>query len=172
MPQATKRILGAQLWINLAAKDKMCPPAYGDIKSENVPVLEEEKARIHIISGNYRGVKGAFAAKYVQATYLDVELDANSSWELTVPKADTLFIYIVSGEGKFSDEKVSEKSAVLFSEGEEFRIETLETPIRFLLFCAAPLKEPIAWGGPIVMNTKAELDQAFKDLDRGTFIKH
>lgn len=172
MPQATKRILGAQLWLNLAAKDKMVDPQYGDIKSKDVPVIKEEKATVRIIAGEYLGNKGAFEGRYVKATYLDVELKPASEWTLQTPNTDTFFIYIVYGSGDLDGKTIQEKNAVLFDKGNKFKIQTADQSVRFLLFSATPLKEPIAWGGPIVMNTREELRQAFRDLDEGTFIKH
>ncbi len=172
MPQPTKRLLGAQLWLNMAAKDKMSHPKYGDIKSKDVPIVKKEGSKVHIIAGNYHDVPGAFEGSFIKATYLDVELDSESSWNYSVPDQDTLFVYIISGTGKFGEILVEEKSAVLFSTGDTFHIETEKKPIRFLLFSAPRLNEPIAWGGPIVMNTREELNLAFRELDEGTFIKH
>lgn len=171
MPQATKRMLGAQIWLNMPKKDKMSEPLYGDIQAKDVPVIKEDNHTIKIISGEYKGVRGAFEGKYVKATYLDVEVKENSEWLYEVPQDDTLFIYIVNGEGQFGSHVVNEKSAILFNPGELFKVKTNQSSIRFLLLTATPLKEPIAWGGPIVMNTREELTQAFKEINEGTFIK-
>lgn len=171
MPQASSRILGAQLWLNLPKKDKMCPPKYGDILSKDVPIITENNTKIHIISGIYKDTKGAFEGSYVKAMYLDVEMKSNDKWSLSIPSEDTLFIYIVQGEGSILNDKVYEKSAILLDKGELFEIKSQLSDLRFLLFSATPLKEDIAWGGPIVMNTKEELDFAFKELRDGTFIK-
>ncbi|WMC92072.1 pirin family protein [Kineothrix sp. MB12-C1] len=173
MPKASKRMLGAQLWLNLPAKDKMTPPKYGDIKAESVPVIEEENSKIHVIAGEYLGTQGAFEGSYVKATYLDVEVKAGGRWHYDSEETSTLFIYIVEGEGRFSpdsEETITERQAVLFGEGRRFFVEA-KTNIRFFLLSGSPLKEPIAWGGPIVMNTKEELDRAFAELEEGTFIK-
>ncbi len=107
-------------------------------------------------------------------TYLDVQMKNNSEWEFNVNPEDTVFIYIVEGEGFFGslNTKYKSKRAVLFSEGDIFKAKTEDSEIRFFLYAARPLKEPIAWGGPIVMNTKEELNHAFSELRDGTFIKH
>jgi len=174
MPKATKRMLGAQIWLNLPSKDKMTAPRYGDIKRENIPVIEENGSIVHVIAGDYIGNKGAFEGSFVKATYLDVELEAGKEWHFETEEDANLFIYIVQGEGRFnpdSDESTLEKQAVLFNPGLSVWVKAADQGIRFLLLTAKPLKEPIAWGGPIVMNTKEELNLAFKELDDNTFIK-
>lgn len=176
MPKASNRMLGAQLWLNLPAKDKMVTPSYGDIKGENVPIVEEDGVKIHVIAGEYLGVKGGFEGQYIKATYLDIELSANQEWTFTDNPENNLFVYIFSGKAKFdpmdsSDNLISEKQAVLFSKGEKFWIKAGNEAVRFILLSGKPLKEAIAWGGPIVMNTKEELDLAFLELDKGKFIK-
>lgn len=174
MPIAAPRMLGAQLWLNLPKKDKMTNPAYNDIKSSDIPVIKEEHATIRVISGTYKDTKGAIEGSYVKPIYLDVTVNENSKWTFDTNASDTLFIYIVEGAAileENSSEVIEEKQAVLFGEGNTLSIETQEKPIRFLLLSATPLKEPIAWGGPIVMNTEEELREAFMELDLGTFVK-
>lgn len=179
MPKASERMLGAQLWLNLPAKDKMAPPAYGDIKRENIPVIEEKGGKVHVVGGAYLGTKGAFQGKYVDAAYLDVELSPGAEWPFENEPHHTLFIYIFHGQGIFDPGKsidetsdlIPEKRAVLFSDGNKFWVKAGHEGIRFILLSAKPLKEPIAWGGPIVMNTKEELDLAFRELETGRFIK-
>ncbi|NCU25625.1 pirin family protein [Candidatus Nomurabacteria bacterium] len=175
MPQASERMLGAQLWLNLPAKDKMTDPLYGDIKSEDVPVVKTDNAIVRVIAGEYNGVKGAFEGKFIKASYLDVELVEGTEWFCEVEEERTLFVYIFYGSGSFGSKGssvISEKQAVLLGEGDTFRVKAVGSALRFILMSAKPLREPIAWGGPIVMNTREELDQAFRDLDNNTFIKH
>ena len=179
MPVATKRLLGAQLWLNLPAKDKMTEPAYGDIKDNEIPVIDENGNRIHILAGEYLGIKGAFEGKYIKATYLDVEIAAGQEWSYANDPDNTLFIYIFAGQAIFdpaknienTDDLVDEKQAVLFGSGDKFWVKAANQGVRFILLSARSLKEPVAWGGPIVMNTRDELDLAFKELDNNTFIK-
>jgi quercetin 2,3-dioxygenase len=174
MPKASNRMLGVQLWLNLPAKDKMTKPQYRDILSSKIPVIEENGHKVHIISGSYKGKAGALQGDYVKPLFMDIELKEGNAWSLEVEKDATLFVYIVSGEGCFEQnakEYISEKHAVLFNEGDTFYAKAYGKGIRFLLLSAKPLKEPIAWGGPIVMNTKEELNQAFKEIEYGTFIK-
>lgn len=174
IPKACDRMLGVQLWLNLPARNKMTAPKYVDIKRENIPVINENENKVHIIAGKYNDMQGAFNGSYVKATYLDVEVSAGSKWSFNNEKDSTLFIYILQGEGSFDPDRkelISEKHAILFNEGDRFLVNASNRGIRFLLLSGKPLKEPIAWGGPIVMNTKEELDLAFKELDENTFIK-
>jgi len=174
MPQSSDRMLGVQLWLNLPAKDKMTAPKYGDIRKEDIPVIRENGSTIRIIAGDYKGTKGAFEGNYVKATYLDVEIVPGNEWSCPCDQDATLFVYILSGEGSFDPsgiEIISEKHAVLLDGGNLFRVKAGPQGIRLILLSAQPLREPIAWGGPIVMNTKEELDLAFRELDADSFIK-
>jgi redox-sensitive bicupin YhaK (pirin superfamily) len=173
MPKPSDRMLGAQLWLNLPKKDKMTKPNYCDIKAEMVPVIEEGKNTIRVISGDYEGKSSSVYGDYVKMLYLDVDMKPNSEWNINVDENETLFIYIVEGEGYFGDSNklIESKRALLFDNGDEFKVKSSDKGIRFFLFAAKPLKEPIAWGGPIVMNTNEELNKAFQELDEGTFIK-
>lgn len=175
MPQASPRMLGAQLWLNIPAKDKMVDPSYGDITAQNVPVVEENGATIRVLSGKYRDQMGAFEGKYVKATYLDIEMKPGSTFSMNCDKDNTMFAYLFSGSVRLDREDadyVYEKQAALLTLGDTVFFEAGASGARFILLSAPPLRESIAWGGPIVMNTKEELSQAFKDLDDGVFIKH
>ena len=174
MPKSCDRMLGAQIWLNLPAKHKMVTPKYGDIKNENIPVVVEKNSKVHIISGNYKGKEGGFEGEYVKPLYFDVEVAPEAEWILDTENDNTLFIYIVQGEGNFDPKgqaSVSEKHAVLFNHGDKFYVKASGKGIRFLLLSAKPLNEPIAWGGPIVMNTQEELNKAFEELEENKFIK-
>lgn len=179
MPKESKHLLGLQLWLNLPAKYKMVEPSYGDIKAENVPIANEDGTKIRIIAGEYKNLKGAFKGKYIDVTFLDIELPRNEEWKFSNDEDNTLFVYIFSGKANFDpnksienrDDLVDEKQAVLFSHGNEFYVKAGMEGVRFILLSAKPINEPIAWGGPIVMNTEEELRNAFGELDNDTFIK-
>jgi len=183
MPKASKRMLGCQIWLNLSAKDKMTLPAYGDITHHRVPVVEEDQAVVRIVAGTYKGKAGAFEGQYVKVRYLDVKLAPDSTWNFSeAPNSETLFVYLLDGT-LATNENLSdfeEKAcAILFSASDQSENEIEEVTVkagkqgaRFVLLAAKPLREPIAWGGPIVMNTQAELQHAFEELDNRTFIKH
>lgn len=175
MPKPAKRLLGTQLWLNLSAKDKMVSPKYGDIKKENIPIIDEAENTVRIIAGSYIGINGAFEGSYVKAVYLDVDIKPDGHWQYECAEDLNLFIYIIQGAARLDPENeiiITEKQAVLFTEGRRLWVEATGEGIRFLLFSAKSLKEPIAWGGPIVMNTKEELDLAFKELKENSFIKN
>lgn len=174
MPQAAERLWGCQIWLNLPAKDKMTAPAYNDILAAHVPVIYEGAARVHIIAGTYQDQPGAFDGQYVSPLYLDIEAEGGAEWSLETDPGSTLFVYLLAGEASFdpqSDQLIPEKSVVLFNEGDQFWMRAGTSGVRMLLLCAQPLNESIAWGGPIVMNTPQELNQAFTDLRENTFIK-
>lgn len=174
MPKPAERLLGAQLWLNLPAKDKMVSPKYRPLTKKDIPVIDEKDKKIHIIAGAYKEHKGAIEGDYIKALYIDVEIDANAGWILETDPGHTLFIYILRGSASFGEEDeriIPEKHVVLFGEGKNFRLKASDKGIRFLLMSGKPLKEPIAWGGPIVMNTREELNLAFQELENKTFIK-
>src|SRR5690554_118548 len=183
MPQASERMLGCQLWVNLPAKDKMTIPSYGDITQDKIVVATEENAIVRILAGSYKGKKGLFEGKYVKVKYIDVDLAPDSTWTYTeTPNNETLFIYLLDGtlavNESLSDFE-NKSCAVLFTSADKDAVTNDAVVVRsgnrgarFVLLAAKPLREPVAWGGPIVMNTRQELELAFDELDQGTFIKH
>lgn len=174
MPKPSDQIFGVQLWLNLPARDKMTKPTYRDIKKDRIPVIEELNCEIKIISGIYKGNLGAIQPSFVNVLFLDVELKENSEWEIETVEDSTLVVYVLKGMGNFDSSKneaTSENRVVLFNKGKSLRVKASTEGVRFLLFQGAPLNETISWGGPIVMNTKEELSQAFKDIEEGKFIK-
>lgn len=174
MPQASPRMLGLQLWVNLPRKDKMVPPQYRDLDKTRIPRIEEPGVSVGVIAGSYGSTRGATEGDYVKVLLLDVALKPGVTWSLPTDDKSTLFIYIVEGQGQFegTGAPVESHRAVLFGEGDGFAVTAGGAGMRFVLFAGHPLREPIAWGGPIVMNTQDELDQAFEELDKGTFIRN
>lgn len=183
MPMAAERMLGCQLWVNLPKKDKMTLPAYRDIRKEHVQVVEEENATVRVLSGSYQNSIGAVKGEYVKVQYLDVDLKPDSIWTYNETSNDqTLFLYLIDGtlaaDGELS--KFEEKACAMLmsasssenSDFNEVRVKAGPAGARFFLIAARPLKETVAWGGPIVMNTQEELEEAFRDLDNNTFIRH
>lgn len=183
MPKASPRMLGCQLWVNLPAKDKMTQPAYRDVKQEDVSIIKEENATVRVISGNYKNNAGTVKGEYLKVQYLDVVLEPGKEWRYKeTPNDQTLFLYLVDGT-LAADEELSrfeEKACAMLMSASSADSSVFDEVIvmagsggaRFLLIAAKPLKEPVAWGGPIVMNTQEELDLAFSDLDNNTFIRH
>ncbi len=174
MPQPSHRMFGLQAWLNLPARDKMTAPKYRGITQADIPVVEGDGARIHVVSGSYDGTQGAMQADHVKALYLDVELAPGARWQLATSAGDTLFVYILQGSAGFGDTldtPVPYRHAVLFGDGDALAAQAGPEGARFVLMSGKPLKEPIAWGGPIVMNTDEELRTAFRELRENTFIK-
>ena len=172
MPLASKHMLGFQLWLNLPAEKKMSDPLYLSITQKMIGHVKKDTADIRVISGSYGEVCGV-TPNHIPATIYDIALKKDSTITLQTKPEETVFVFLMQGSAIINDRKIAEKTAVLFGEGEE--ITLLSTPdeaLRFIFFSGKPLKEPIAWGGPIVMNTQEELRQAFDELENGTFIKH
>jgi hypothetical protein len=173
MPQPSKRMLGAQLWLNLPKKNKMTEPAYRDITVKDLITHEDNNSKVNIICGEYKGLKGPVRGTYVDPIYFDVEIKPGKTFKYTIDEKEKVFLLMIKGSIEFSNGDTadfSNEKGVLLTQGDEIEISS-EKGSRFLLFAGKPLKEPIAWGGPIVMNTQEELSTAFKELDEGTFIK-
>jgi hypothetical protein len=171
MPLASDRLRGLQLWVNLPKKDKMTTPKYNGIEADQVPSVNEDGVTVKIIAGSYKETAGAFQPDFVKINYLDVEIAGGSKWAYRSESELNQFIYILEGRGTVGNDTIEEHSCLLLGTGEELEVIASETGIRFVLLEGYRLGEPIAWGGPIVMNTKDELNLAFKELDEGTFIK-
>lgn len=174
MPIASDRMLGAQLWVNLPAKDKMVEPKYRDIKADMVPILKEDGADIRILSGNYKDTEGAMQPDYVNVLYLDVDVQPGKSVVIPTKSKENVFVYVISGSGSTGKNStaIESHSAILFDKGEQLKFSANDGGLRLLLLSGESINEPIAWGGPIVMNTREELNNAFEELHYGTFIKH
>lgn len=174
MPKATERILGLQLWINLPRKYKMAHPKYRDIRPDMVPKIKEDSATVAVVTGEYNEVQGATRGEYVDVNFWDLTIKPNKTWQAVTNPHETMFAYIIEGACAFAEngELLPAKRAVLLSAGKNVRILTGSEGARLVLVSGSPLHEPVAWGGPIVMNTKEELQHAFRELEEGSFIKH
>ncbi len=171
MPQESEHFLGLQLWLNLPAAEKMTEPKYFDIRPEDRGLVEESCASVRVISGSYEGVEGA-KPHHIQATLLDVNLKAGQSIEIPVKEDETVFVFSILSETMVGGEIFEEKTALLLEDGNSVEVSAMPGhTARFILASAPPLHEPVAWGGPIVMNTREELQHAFDELQAGTFIK-
>jgi redox-sensitive bicupin YhaK (pirin superfamily) len=172
MPQRSDLLWGLQLWVNLPASHKMMEPRYQEIKRDQIPEFILGKARIRIICGEIAGVRGPVRDIVVEPQYLDVTIPPNQEFELSVKKGHTLFAYIVDGRGWFDTESsaTGAEKLIIFGEGDVLRVRA-DDGVRFLLISGKPIGEPVAWYGPIVMNTQEELDIAFQEYRSGRFIK-
>lgn len=166
----SERLLGVQLWLNLAAKDKMVPPAYKSIKKSEIEEIELKSGKLRLLAGEFNGRKG-YLSKYLPLDYYDIHLNANASITLDTPKDRSILLFTLSGEIIVGEDLVKEKTAVKLTSGDFVVIKAPDKNAQVLFVSSTYLKEPVAWGGPIVMNTKEELNKAFDDLKKGTFLR-
>ena len=171
MPRASERMLGFQLWLNLPGGEKMDAPAYLGITPDMIPRLQKDGAEIRVLSGQLDGVSGV-TPRHIPASIYDVALPRGQTLSFETTADETVFIFLIEGDAFVGGQSVLSKTAVLFGAGDFITVTAqVEADLRFAVFSAKPLNEPIAWGGPIVMNTREELALAFEELDQGTFIK-
>ena len=178
---------GFQLWANLPASHKMMPPRYREVKSSQIPEVSlENGARVRIICGQVEDVQGPVRDIITDPAYLDIHLPPACNFIHPTPVGHTVFAYVFEGQARFSSVGESDsaqnsspnqaflgnESVVLFEDGDSVRVITANEPVRFLLISGKPINEPVAWYGPIVMNTQSELQTAFDELQAGTFIRH
>ncbi len=178
MPQGdlNGRMGGFQLWANLPASHKMMDPRYRDVKSSQIPVIDAQNgAVIRIIAGEVNGTKGPVRDVITDPEYLDVTVPAGAEFSHPTQTDHTVLAYVIDGRAFFDLEKqspVENGQLAQFEPGEKLVAHTTDVPARFLLLSGKPIGEPVAWYGPIVMNTQRELEIAFEEYRNGTFIKH
>jgi len=171
------RMHGFQLWANLPSSLKMSKPRYQEVKAGQIPVaVEDDGTQIRVVCGTYGSTKGPVDEIAARPVYLDVSVPAGVRARLPVETSRNAFAYVFDGAGRFKDASDSASDAanrdlVLFDRGDEVVVQAGEQGMRFLLVSGEPLEEPVAWRGPIVMNTQEELRQAFQELQEGTFLR-
>jgi hypothetical protein len=166
-----ERILGTQLWLNLPAKYKMsAPPAYHSISKREIKEFEFKGGRLRLITGKYEDEEG-WQGKYLPLDFYDIHLEDNVSVEIPVREGLSAFAFTLRGEVIISGKNVEEKTAAKLGDGDRVLLETKNNKAEILIYALKRLDEPVAWFGPIVMNTEAEIRQAFEELNNGTFIK-
>jgi len=195
MPRAnlSGQMHGFQLWANLPSSLKMTEPRYQDIQGSDIPdVIDDDGTRVKIITGKFWGKSGPVDGVAADPMYLDVSVPPNTRKTLPVDTYAQTFAYVFAGAGTFRDasnpqgvrvekefdgnelnirDMTGNRTLVRFDTGDEITVQSGPDGIRFLLVAGQPIQEPVAWHGPIVMNTRAELRQAMKDLQNGTFIQ-
>jgi redox-sensitive bicupin YhaK (pirin superfamily) len=168
---ASERMLGVQLWLNLPAKDKMVPPAYHSIKNDEIEEIDLENGKLRLLAGEFEGRKG-YLSKYLPLDYYDLHLDPNASIILKTESNRSVMVFTLLGDAYIGEELVKEKTAVKLTSGDNVEIKATDNNAQVLFISSTVLAEPVVWGGPIVMNTKEELNKAFDDLRKGTFIQN
>ena len=176
MPQGDLegRMYGFQLWANLPAASKMMAPRYRDIKAAQIPeAILPGGVRVKVICGRVGDTVGPVRDIVTAPEYLDVSIPAGSLFSHPVTPGHTLFAYVIGGVGRFGATATMAKNRdlLLFDDGDHLQVHTDSEEVRFLLISGLPLAEPVAWRGPIVMNTREELAIAFQEYRDGTFIK-
>ncbi len=167
---ASDRLLGVQLWLNMPGKNKMASPEYHSIKKDEIKEISIDGGTLRLISGQYNGHIG-FTGKYLPLDYYHIILEANKKFIIATEEDKSVMVFLLVGDAKVAGETISEKTAVKLTHGDTLEIESLEEDIQILFMSSDTLEEPVSWGGPIVMNTKAELDLAFRELRDGSFLK-
>jgi redox-sensitive bicupin YhaK (pirin superfamily) len=163
---------GFQLWANLPAASKMIPPRYRGIIDSDIPLVKKmDGTLIRIIAGTVDGVTGPADNIIIDPEYLDCTVPPHTEFSHPTQRGYTVFIYVIGGTGSVNGTLVTDRDLVLFADGEEVTLTSDDISLRFLFLSGKPIGEPIAWRGPIVMNTDEELNQAFSELQNDTFIK-
>jgi quercetin 2,3-dioxygenase len=182
-PGPDGRMFGFQLWANLPASHKMMKPRYQDVKASTIPeVVLDNGIKILVICGEIDGEHGPVQDIIIDPEYLDITVPADVEYIHPTKRGYTVFIYVIDGKGVTGggmeagrhggmEVGIENETLVLYDDGDQVKIKADGGPVRFLLVSGKPLHEPIAWGGPIVMNTDEELDQAFREFRSGTFIR-
>src|SRR5512138_589210 len=169
------RMYGFQLWVNLPASHKMIPPRYQDIPAVAIPeVMMENQVRVKVVAGVFRGVRGPVEDIIADPEYFDVGMPENAVFLASVDPEYTAFAYVYEGSAHFDESRkdmLHEGYGARFGPGPQIRAKTTHSGARFILISGKPIREPIAWRGPIVMNTNEELLTAFREFREGTFIK-
>ena len=181
------RMHGFQLWANLPSSLKMTKPRYQDVPGKDVPdVTDDDGTSVRVVCGEFWGRKGPIEGVAADPRYLDISVPPRTRRVIPVESSRHAFAYVFAGSGTFRDASepravrnelkdgeydLGNRSLVLFDSGDEIVVESGDEGIRFLLVSGQPIEEPVAWYGPIVMNTQAELRQAMRELQLGTFIR-
>jgi redox-sensitive bicupin YhaK (pirin superfamily) len=187
------RMHGFQLWANLPASLKMTAPRYQDVTSDAIPeAIDDDGTRVRVVCGEFWGKTGPVDGVAASPQYLDVSVPPGVKKHLPIETTRHAFAYVFAGSGTFRDASqprgvqtevvgepattvrsaVGDRALVLFDSGDEIVVQAGDAGIRFLLVSGQPIEEPVAWYGPIVMNTEEQLQQAYSELRAGTFIKH
>jgi hypothetical protein len=186
------RMHGFQLWANLPSTLKMTPPRYQDVPAGAIPeIVDDDGTHVRVVCGEFWGRRGPVDGVAADPSYVDISVPAGRRRAFAIDTRRNAFAYVFEGSGTFRDasepqgvltdtpgpvervvrEPAGDRSLVLFDSGDEIVVQAGEHGIRFLLVSGKPIQEPVAWYGPIVMNTRSELEQAYRELEQGTFIR-
>lgn len=167
---AAERLLGVQLWLNMPAKEKMSAPAYRKIARDAIREIPLEGGMLRLLAGRYGDVEGAQGA-HLPLDYYDIHLEEGASFSADVDPDRSIMLFTLLGSARVGDVAIPPKTAAKLSAGDTVRLAAEGGPAQVLFMASRALGEPVAWGGPVVMNTQEELEQANEDLMRGTFVR-
>lgn len=167
---AADRLLGVQLWLNLPQKDKMSKPSYHSINKADIEEIPIEGGMLRLLAGSYKDHQG-YVGQHLPLNYYDMHLEAGTEITLTMGEDESVMLFTLLGDIEVDGQHIEEKTAVKLTEGDSVTIKNGDKPAQVLYMASKALNEPVAWAGPIVMNTEEEIKQAFADLRNNTFIK-
>ena len=167
---AAKRLLGVQLWLNMPAREKMSAPAYRKIAHDAIREIPLEGGMLRLLAGRYGDIEGAQGA-HLPLDYYDVHLEEGAAFSTEVDPDRSIMLFTLLGSARVGDTAIPPKTAAKLSAGDTVRFTAEGGPAQVLFMGSQALGEPVAWGGPVVMNTREELVQASEDLMRGTFVR-
>jgi redox-sensitive bicupin YhaK (pirin superfamily) len=172
MPQQSQGLMrGFQLWINLPAKEKMSAPEYQEFNPEAIPEVEFDGGNARVLCGEFKGSRGVINDPNTEAFYLDVALASGKRFNFQTPAQHNCFIYVFEGSATADSQHLLKHSLTVFTAGESLQIDAGSTGARFIVVGGKPIGEPIAQYGPFVMNTRAEIEQAFMDYQTGRLVR-
>lgn len=178
-PEINGYLRGLQLWVNLPRSHKMMQPRYQEIKAAEVNSVKidggNNDINVRVLAGEFQGVHGPVDDVPTQPRILDVKMDHETTLVDQTPSDHTMIAYVLDGHGNFENTDrldVEAGNLIVFNSGDELRVQSHDEPLHFLMFSGKPIREPVAWAGPVVMNTEEELQQAFTEMRSGHFIKH
>lgn len=164
------RMCGLQLWLNLPAKDKMTKPSYKAIKKDEIPEVTIPGGKLRVLMGHYEDVQG-YTSHHLPLDYYDIHLNPGETFSWHVDQGRATMGFTLQGAITIGGEEVSEKTAIRFTDGDTITITAGKDPVEFMFMSSEKLDEPVHWGGPIVMDTREGLVEAFHELERGTFLR-
>lgn len=167
---AAERLLGVQLWLNLPKRDKFSKPYYHAIRANDIEEIEIDSGKIRLLAGEFEGHKG-FRGEHLPLDYYDIHLEKDGEISLETEEDDSLMVFTLLGNITIEDELIEEKTAAKLTNGHRVTIKNAGDFAQVLFIRTRALNEPVAWAGPIVMNSEEELEEAFKDLREGRFIR-
>lgn len=167
---AADRLLGVQLWLNMPAKDKMSQPSYHRISRDDIEEIKIEGGKLRLLAGSYEGHEG-YQSHHLPLDYYDIHLEKDTAFTLNMPQEASVMLFSLLGDMYVGEELIREKTAVKLTPGDHVEIKSTDQSAQILYIQSKALNEPIAWAGPIVMNTQQEIREAYTDLRNNTFVQ-